>query len=304
MIDLSISIITINKKLIQDCLDSIFATVKELNIEIFVIVNACPDAKEIEEHLRENFPAVVVIVNKKEKGFSTNHNIAIRKCSGKYVLILNDDTIILEDALEKMYHYMEEHSSIGVLGCKILNPDHTLQWSCGKSFNKKFEFFKSGLLRTLFAPVIRDQFFENTQEVNWVTGACMMVRAETIKDVGPFDENIYMYFDDGDWCFRIKDSGWEIFYYNDAKIIHLRSETSKNKLEKTTSIYFKSRLYFFSKHYSDLSLLLVRWLTVVDAVVQSLKVFIMPSRGTNNKYNLIYSYIGAIKLAITFKKAV
>jgi hypothetical protein len=299
VLDLSISIITIDNKLILDCLQSIYSTIRGISFEIFVVINAAPDSDRIESSILSHFPDVNIIVNSREMGFTHNHNMVMRNCKGKYILLLNDDTLILENAINNMVDYMNNHPDVGVLGCKILNPDRTPQWSCGKSFHYKFEYFKAGLLRTLLSPLVHDQFFNTTQEVNWVTGACMMARTEMAVQVGLMDESIYMYFDDGDWCFRMIRAGWKIVYFNDAEIIHLRSQTSKKIPAKTARYYFMSRLYFFSKHYSPLVLFLVRMLTVIDAVVQYFKMVIISPVHRNKE--VFYAYLDGIRLALSSK---
>lgn len=286
--------------MVLDCLKSIYETTKELTFEIFVVINHHPTSDDIEAAIRNNFPDVELIINREEKGFSYNHNMVIKNCKGKYILILNDDTLIMDGALDKMVNYMENHAEAGILGCKILNPDGTLQWSCGKSFNHKFEYFKAGLLRTLLAPLISDQFFKTTQEVSWVTGACLMARAEAVGKAGLMDEKIYMYFEDGDWCYRIIQAGLKVVYYSDAEIIHYRSQTSKSIPARTTTFYYQSRLYFFSKHYSPFVILLVRILTVFDVIFNYMKTLIL--RPSHQKKELLGAYLGAIKLALAYKR--
>jgi GT2 family glycosyltransferase len=298
--DLSISIITANKKLVLDCLKSIYETTGELSFDIYVVINNPRVSGDIETAIKGRFPAVKLIINREEKGFTQNNNMVMKKCAGKYILLLNDDTIIRDDTLEKMVRYMEDHPVVGILGCKILNPDGSLQWSCGKSFNHKFEYFKAGLLRTLLAPLVRDQFFNTTQEVSWVTGACLMARAEAVKKVGLMDENIYMYFDDGDWCYRIIRGGWKVVYYYDAEIIHYRSQTSKSILARTTTFYYRSRLYFFWKHYNSFVLHSVKILTLLDIVLRYVRTLIFQSDHTQ-KRELLDAYQKMIRMVLSFK---
>lgn len=299
MTDLSISIITANKKLVLDCLKSIYETTGELSFEIYVVINNPGISGDIEAAIQSSFPAVKLIINPEEKGFTHNNNMVIKKCAGKYILLLNDDTIILDGALKKMVRYMENYPETGILGCKILNPDGSLQWSCGKSFNHKFEYFKAGLLRTLLAPLVGDQFFNTTQEVSWVTGACLMARAEAVKKIGLMDENIYMYFDDGDWCYRIIWGGWKVVYYHDAEIIHYRSQSSKSILARTTSFYYKSRLYFFWKHYSSFVLHSVKILTLLDVILRYVRTLIFQSDHAQ-KRELLDTYLKMIRMVLSF----
>lgn len=300
MVDLSISIITADRQLIQGCLQSIYATVKTVQFEIAVVINDPAASAEIEEAIREKFPAVKLIINREEKGFTHNHNVVIKECTGRYILVLNDDTLLLDGALDKMVAYMERHRSIGILGCKILNEDGSQQWSCGKSFSHSFEYFRSGVLRTLLSPLVRDQFFKETQEVTWVTGACLMARAEAVRAIGPFDEQFTMYFDDGDWCFRMIKGGWKVVYYSDAEIIHYRSRTSRKHLAKTTLFYYQSRMRFFRKHYSSAVLHVVRLLTVFDAIFRALRMLVFSSPPSQKK-QLLDAFFSVIKQTVASK---
>jgi GT2 family glycosyltransferase len=263
LIQLTISIVTANnKKLILDCLRSVYDTSKGLRTEIYVVINASSD--DSEEAIKKNFPEAKLITNQKKLGFTHNHNMVIRKAEGKYILVLNDDTVILNGALKKMAGYMEASPNVGILGCKILNSDRSLQWSCGKSFNHKFGNFKS-VFMTAFLPFLPKKHLKSTQEVSWVTGACLLVRSEAVRDVGLLDENIIIYFEDGDWCYRMIKAGWKVVFYPQAEIIHYHGQTRKKHLARDTFITYQSRLYFFSKHYSPLTQHLVRLLTITEA---------------------------------------
>ncbi len=291
MTDLSISIVTIDRALVLDCLKSIYETVKSVTFEIHVVVNHLPAANDIESAIRADFPMVKLIINREETGFTHNHNKVIRECSGRYILILNDDTVMLGGALDRMVRYMDDHPQVGVLGCTIRNPDGSLQWSCGKSFNNTFEHFRSGVLRTLLSPLVRDQFYKETQEVTWVTGACLLARSEAIGRVGLFDENISMYFEDGDWCYRMILAGWKVVYYTEAEIIHYRSQTSKKHPAKTVIFYYESRLYFFFKHYGSCILQIIRLLTLADIMLLWLRETVSPSRPSRQEMKCAYRHV-------------
>lgn len=269
MIDLTISLVTANnKKLILDCLRSIYENTEGLNLEIYVVVNASSD--DSEQAIREQFPQVKLIVNEVQMGFTHNHNMVMRKGKGKYFLVLNDDTVILDGAPKKMVDFMERSDDVGVVGCRILNADKSLQWSCGKTFSDKFEFFKSGVLRPFF-PSLPVRHFRTTTEVAWVTGACLLARALAVREVGLLDENIVIYFEDGDWCYRMNSAGWKVVFYPEAKIIHYRGQTRKHQMVRDLFIINQSKLYFFKKHYSGVVQLLVRFLIVTEALLRYAK---------------------------------
>lgn len=300
---LTISVVTANnKQLILDCLRSIYETTHGLRFEVYVVINDSSD--DSEEAIKESFPEVTLITNSEKMGFTHNHNMVMRRSEGKYILVLNDDTVILDGALSKMVDFMEASPQVGILGCKILNPDGSLQWSCGKSVSHAFEHFKSGVLRTLLGPFIRDQFYLRTQEVTWVTGACLMARAEAIREVGLFDENIIIYFEDGDWCYRMIQAGWKVVFFPHAEIIHYYGQTRKKHLARDTFIIYQSRLYFFSKHYSNMTWQLVKMFTVMEVGLRYMKTLLSPENSGSQKKEraeLVDAYKGVLKM--TFNAA-
>jgi GT2 family glycosyltransferase len=301
MIDLTVSVVTgNNKKFILECLKSIYETTKNLSFEVYVVINGPSD--DSEAPLKESFPDVNLIINQKKMGFTYNHNRVIEKAKGKYILVLNDDTLILNGALKKMVDFMETSPDVGILGCRILNLDGTLQWSCGKSLNHKFEYWKAGMLNSLLSPFLKDHHFKNTQEVSWVTGACLLVRNEAARAVGVFDENIIIYFEDADWCYRMIKAGWKVVFYPHAKIIHYFGQTRKKYLARDILIIYQSRLYFFSKHYSRPTSYSVRMLTIVEVILRYMKTLISPydfpgQRGQRKELRRAYGRVIQLALA-------
>ncbi len=266
MIPLTISIVTANNKnLIIDCLRSIYKTGDDLSFETYVVINDSSD--DSEEAIREGFPMVKLIINEKKLAFTYNHNMVMKKGKGKYYLILNDDTVILDNALKKMVDFMKESADVGILGCKILNPDGSRQWSCGKSFSHKFEHFKTGVLQAIL-PLLRDKNFDKTQEVCWTTGACLMVRSEALSDVGLFDENLIIYYEDADWCWRMVKAGWKVIFFPHAEIIHYLGKTREKHLFRDLNIIYQSRFYFFRKHYGHPIRILVKCLTIIELILR------------------------------------
>lgn len=300
MIPLTISVVTANnKELILGCLRSIYETTGDLNFEIYVVINNSSD--DSENAIRETYPDVQLIINKEKLGFTHNHNMVMKEAKGKYILVLNDDTIILDGALNKMVDFMDRSPGTGVLGCRILNPDRSLQWSCGKSYSHKVEHFTSGMLRTLLPFFIKDKFYHETTEVSWVTGACLMARAEAVRTVGLFDENIIIYFEDGDWCYRMIQEGWKVVFYPHAEIIHYYGQTRKKHLARDTFIIYQSRLYFFSKHYSNITYQLIRMLTMTEVALRFLKTSFTKESSESRKkerLELISAYKEVLKFSL------
>jgi GT2 family glycosyltransferase len=294
---LTISIVTANnERLILDCLRSIHESIENLETEIYVVINASSD--DSEEAIRESYPQVKLIINGEKLGFTVNHNMVIRRAKGTYILVLNDDTIILDGALKKMVEFIEASPDVGILGCRILNPDGSPQWSCGNGSSHKVAIFKAGILRS-FLPSIENTHYHATKDVCWVTGACLLVRAETIRQVGPFDENFVIYYEDGDLCYRVCQAGWKVVFYPHAKIIHYRGETRKQYLARDTFIIYQSRLYFFAKHCSLLTEHLVRVFTILEATLRGLRTLIARRGLGKQRQELLKTYGCVIRLALS-----
>jgi len=192
--DLTISIVNINNcSLLDKCLKSIFEKTHKANFEVFVVDNASRDGSQ--KMVKEKFPQVRLIENNKNLGFSAANNQVIKESKSKYLLLLNNDTVVLEDALDKMVEFMDKHEDAGALGCKLLNSDGTLQPSCRKFPNLLVYILILLKLHRLFPELkILKRYFmtdfnhQETREVDQVMGACLMMRREAIDDVGLLDE--------------------------------------------------------------------------------------------------------------------
>lgn len=277
VIDLSISIVHHNKnrKLLEECLDSIFKETKNIKFEAFVIDN-CSDDK-VPELIEEKFPKIKLIQNKQKEGFAKNHNKALKLATGRYLLILNDDTLILDSALEKMVKFMDKNPTLGALGCKTY-PTKAMDLlpSCPSKhpFTPLREFFDSfvtysrltrmfkntTLVYTLGCGTMGPIGVDFVTEVAHVGGACMMVRKEAAEQVGLMDENFIMFLEETDWCYRIKQKGWKIYYYPKAYIIHYGGQSLEFFNKNRHLLHEKSLAYFFKKHYGRKGILSFRLL--------------------------------------------
>lgn len=261
MLDLSICIVTQNhKRFIKDCLESI-ETIQNVCYEILLLDNCSSDG--IADLVRNNFTNVHFFENSTRYGFAKNNNILIEKSKGKYLLLLNPDTVIKNDAIERLMKFMEENHEAGICGPKLLFPDEKLQLSC-----RKFPTLKSTLIRRTpirnFLPYEKrgsDHLMSNwdhnaTIEVDWLLGACLMIRRQAILEVGLVDENFPLYCEDIDLCLRMKQKNWKIYYVHDAIVIHHHlAESDKKFFSRKTYLHFKSMLYFLKKHWYSKSIL-------------------------------------------------
>ncbi len=255
--DLSIIIVNYNVKVfLQNLLDSIQKASKEIKSEIIIVDNASDDGSV--EFLREKYPSVKLIVNEANLGFGKANNIALKEAKGKFILLINPDTIVAEDTFVKMISFFSETPEAGLAGCKILNPDGTLQLPCRRSFPGPWtSFTKVTGLSTLFP---KSKIFarynltyldENqTYEVDAISGSFMMMRKEVYEKVGGFDEQFFMYGEDLDLCYRIQKAGYKVYYVHSTQIIHYKGESTKRSSIDETKVFYKAMHLFVKKHLS------------------------------------------------------
>jgi GT2 family glycosyltransferase len=256
-VDLSIIVVNYNtKKLLQQTVQSVISTVgKLIKYEIIVSDNGSKD--DSCEMVRQYFPGVKLIENNANLGFPKGNNIAIKEAVGRYVLLLNSDTVVKENCIEECISYMGEHKEIGALGCKILLADGTLDHACKRGFpTPEASLYYMLKLDKLFSNNKRFGAYtldylpqDEINEVDSLTGAFMMLRREVIEEVGLLDEDFFMYGEDIDWCYRIKEAGWKVVYYPEASIIHYKGGSSRKKRLKTIYEFHRAMYLFYNKHY-------------------------------------------------------
>jgi len=269
--DLSIVIVNWNVvELLRRCLGSIVGELRTepgfdlvlpgtlWSYEIWVVDNASTDGSA--EMVREEFPYVRLIANSENLGFTVANNQAIVKSMGKFILLLNCDTEVVEDALATMVAYMEEHSDVGVLGPQLRYPDGEIQSSRRRFPTMATAYLESTILQQWFPDnnilrryYIADVADDATQEVDWVVGACLMTRRQVVDQVGLLDEGFFMYSEELDWCYRIKQAGWKVVYLSAAVVLHYEGRSSA-QIVPARHIYFQSsKVRFFRKHHGVVS---------------------------------------------------
>ena len=233
------------RDLTRQALNSVLAAAEGLEAEIFVVDNASADGSA--DMVAEEFPQVKLIRNAANVGFSAGNNVALRQVAGEYALLINTDTIVRRDALHTMVEFLDAHPQAGACGCKILDPDGTLQLDSRRGFPTPLAAFckMSGLSR-LFPkhPLIARYHMtyldpEQMAEVEVLSGSCMMVRKAAMDQVGLLDEDYFMYGEDIDWCYRFHQAGWKIYYVPTTEIIHFCGESGRGTPLKI--LYLKSQ---------------------------------------------------------------
>lgn len=285
--DVSIIIVNYNvRDFLEQALRSIQRACQSLESETIVVDNNSIDGSV--EMVREQFPGVHVISNTENVGFSRANNEAIQRARGRYLLIINPDTIVQEDTLRTLVDFMDEHPEAGAVGCQILNPDGTFAPESRRSFpTPSTAFYRMTGLSRLFPNSERFGRYnmsylpeDQVAEVDALSGSCMMVRhtalycsrdearvrrqkgattdellqqADTTSagGAGLFDEDFFMYGEDLDWCYRIQKAGWKILYTPDTQIIHYKGESTKKGELRYVRLFYRAMIQFTRKHFSD-----------------------------------------------------
>lgn len=246
--DLSVVLVNWNAlELTSRALASIKETTRGIEYEVFVVDNGTTkDASAIE--LPRRFTWVKFILNQHNLGFSGANNQAIRRSVGRYVLLLNNDTVQIENALGKAIEYMDAHTEVGALGITHLNDDRerTFQ-SSAYDFPSPWDDI-AALLGKRFADDAPASA-GNERDVDWVVGSFLLVRRSCWQDVGDLDERFFVYDEDIDWCLRARRAGWKVRYWPGARMIHLGS-ASKPHLKDKTFMHFRSHLTYIRKNHS------------------------------------------------------
>lgn len=241
MPDLSIIIVNWNTVgILVDCLVSIEETTNNLELEIIVVDNASSDGSP--DHVREYFPHVKLMANTDNVGFARANNQALRVMTGRLALLLNSDTIVKNGALEAMVKFMDEWPQAGIIGNRLLNKDgsHQESWAA-------FPSLSSELLGKNFRT--KKKVAQDTYEVDWIGGASLLIRPEVCEQIGLLDEDFFMYSEETDWCYRVKEVGWQIYYLDYAPIIHLGGGSASRASAKQLLRLYRSKIRFFDKHY-------------------------------------------------------
>jgi GT2 family glycosyltransferase len=256
-LDVSVIVVSWNtRNILRGCLLSIFEKTKETSFEVFVVDNNSHDGSA--EMVRAEFPAVRLIENTQNRGFAAANNQAIRAASGRYILLLNPDTLVLDDAISRCVKYANLHPKVGVVGCQVLEDENRIS-PTGFSFPTPLNMFfqYSGLSRAfprsrLFGRPDLSWWDRNSeQDVDVIAGMFMLVRREAIAQVGLLDESYFIYYEETDWCYRFARAGWRRVFIPSARIVHLdggRKSTSQIsikmfvQMQKSATIYFRKNL--------------------------------------------------------------
>lgn len=262
--DISIVIVNYNvKDFLLNCLKSIETCNTNLRVETIVVDNNSPD-KSV-DFLEPQFPNVRFIQMEENIGFGKANNVGFDVSRGKYVLILNPDTILRADTLDVMYDYMERNSNCGIAGCKVLNPDGSFQIACRRGFPTPWAAFSKLFgLQSIF-PKFKifshyNQLYKSideTYKVDAVIGAFMFARRDLLMEIGGFDPKFFMYGEDLDLCRQVKLRGFDVMYVHNTSIIHYKGESTKRSSINDIKHFYEAMEIFAEKHFGKSSLFLL-----------------------------------------------
>lgn len=277
--DLSVVIVNYQTfELTKNTINSILEYDYPFSYEIFVVDNASSD--DSLARLRDYFKdKVKFIASKENNGFAAGNNQALRQASGRYQLLLNSDTVVWENTLEDIYCYMEGHEDVGACGCRVLLEDGELDKACKRSFPN----VKNSFIRLFHIPTnsedddynLTDLPDDEVYEIDCLTGAFMFIRKDALDQIGLLDETFFMYGEDIDLCYRIKQGGWKIIYYGKSKITHLKGASSKKQKSKLIYEFYRAMYIYYKKHHASESSFIVNWVVYLGiAFLCLLKLFL------------------------------
>jgi GT2 family glycosyltransferase len=242
-------------ELLHDCLASIKSSCNGSRPNVVVTDNG---SKEPIEYIRKTYSDITIVRNRENIGFSRAINAILSSTDAPYIVLLNPDTIVLTDHfLESIAAFMDVHPDVGILGPGVLDPDGCTQGSA-RSFPRfhSLLFGRRSLLTKIFpqsrlaSANILSKNANNTEplEVDWVSGACMVIRRRSVQQVGMMDDRFFMYWEDVDWCKRMWDRGWKVMYWPAVKIMHHVGGSSESRVFRSVLAFHKSALLYFNKH--------------------------------------------------------
>ncbi len=278
--DLSIIVVNFNTgKFLEKCLVSVINACKNLVCEILVVDNSSHDGSE---QVAKKFGGVTLIKNKENLGFAKANNIALRQIFGKYVLLLNPDTQVGQGTFVKMIEFMDRYPEAGAATCKVVLPNGEVDWASHRGFPTPWNSFAYFVRLSKLFPKLKffagyHQTYKNlgkTHEIDSPSGTFYMVRKEVIDRVGLLDEDYFMYGEDLDWSYRIKQAGYKIFYVPQTKILHYKgiasgikehtikiSQAAQSTRLKAAQSFYETMKIFYNKHYQNKYPKFIKWLT-------------------------------------------
>lgn len=270
---LSVIIVSYNtREMTLDCLRALEAGLAGIDAEIFVVDNCSKDGSA--EAIRRELPRVRVIESKVNAGFGAANNLAMRQAAGRYFLLLNSDAFPLPGAIPALIGYLDAHPSAAIAGPRLLNADGSLQVSCFK-FPSPLRawlenlWISAALPHHPFIGDYRSWRHDSERNVDFLVGACMLIRREVFEQTGGFDERFFLYSEETDWQRRIRDFGWEIAFTPAARVTHLGGASGTNDKKNIDRFFMESLDRYELKHHGVFGLVSFRCAMVVGCALRA-----------------------------------
>ncbi|OGH61770.1 MAG: hypothetical protein A3G34_14165 [Candidatus Lindowbacteria bacterium RIFCSPLOWO2_12_FULL_62_27] len=281
--DLSISILTWNTRAcLKACLDSIRRHTHEIRYEIIVVDNGSTDGAF--EMLKQEYPGVRAIRHEENLGFTAGNNVALRAARGRYILLLNSDTVVREGCLDLWIRLMEGDPAVGVSAPKMFYPDGRLYLSIHPRFPDPLCCLSERSILTELCPRsgwvehFRRRYFYTAEsdyasdrDIAWGIGAALMLRRAAVEATGLLDVGFFAFFEEIDYCLRARAAGWRLRYYHQPEVIHISAGSLRQDYDRITHIWHASRFYFYRKHFSAPAMFALKALTATGIVIRLIK---------------------------------
>jgi GT2 family glycosyltransferase len=275
---MKLSIIIVNwnvRDLLVDCLNSILAHIDLTETEILVVDSASTDGSV--DMLRTRFQQVRLLPQTDNIGFTRGNNLALAAAKGQYLLLLNPDTVVINDALQQMIAFLDSHPALGILGPHTLNTDGSYQSTRRRFPTLLTALFESTWLQPIAPKNLLDHYYVNdapesaTVEVDWVQGSALMARRSVYDHIGGLDEGYVMYSEELDWCHRAKTAGFGVAYLGTAQIIHHGGKSSEQASARKHITFQQSKLRYFRKYHGRLTAEFLRLALLLNYALQLLE---------------------------------
>jgi len=305
-IDLSIVIISFNiKKLTKECIESVVKNTKAITYEFVVVDNDSKDGSvEMLQKLKNSkTQKLQLIFNKDNRGFGQANNQGMEISNGRYVLLLNSDTLVKSNVLGEIVSWMDKHPKAGIASCGLRFKDGKVQGTGGyfPTLSRVFAWMTflddiPGVMKLIkpfhpmhgLSPLGKNVgFFRKRRQMDWITGAFFMIRRDTFKDVGYFDKDYFMYVEEVDYCYRTKRAGWEIWYLPKWKIIHYGGASSTAEFPLINEV--KGLKTFYKKHEPSWQFGVLRFFLKFGAFLRIFVFGIMRGRDAARTYAKIFA---------------
>jgi GT2 family glycosyltransferase len=262
------------RELLARCLDSVLGETAAVRAEVFVVDNASTDGAP--DMVEKRFGSVTLIRNRDNLGFAAANNLALRRMSGSVALLLNPDTVLQPGSLQALLGELERDPAVGMVGPRIVNQDGSLQHSVRRFPSVGRQFCEAIGLHRLLRPIGIDcgevvqgaAVYDSARDVEWISGAVMLVRRQAIADVGLLDEEFFLYSEETDWCRRFADEGWRIRFTPESVVLHTGAVAGANPALFAELV--KSKLRYVKKHLTPAAAVAFRTLLIPQYLVRAI----------------------------------